>query len=106
MDPLYCFKFDIENNKIEKVTIKDYTINNYSFRKSYKFKNTVNKAGKFYLVGDSKLDRYVSGKVFTFNNDVAYVKDIILSTLNAQLEKAKKECEKYTNIIEVLKSVK
>lgn len=109
MDPLYCFKFDIDNNKIQKITIKDYSVSEKSFsisRCSYKFINTVTSSGKYYWLESTKLDRYVSNKVFTFNNSVDYAKQIAIDTIKAKQKAAQAEYDRCSALLSAFDKLK
>lgn len=86
--PLYCFKLEINTNdlkyNITKIEIPEYIlkINCFTERKCYCFENQfINKSCKHYVVEESKLDRFVSSKVYSFNPDIQNAKEIIFLEL-------------------------
>ena len=89
MENLYCFKFDDITGEITKIVIKDYKIkkiNNYN-RIGYKFySKEINKSANYYFVENSKLDRFVSNKIYTFKDDIDMVRRTIRKTLEEKTE--------------------
>lgn len=82
--PLYCFKYDEETGEIIRIEIPEYrtSVNRFTDRKTYYFdKPKINKSDNYYQVPEAKLDRYVSGKVYTFEDSEQYAKSIILETI-------------------------
>ena len=47
---------------------------------------------------ESKLDRYLSGHVYSFNPDIEHAKKIILDSVNAKASKAFKEYERWSEV--------
>lgn len=102
MEPLYCFKYEEDTGKITKIVIPEYgtNIHRYTGRKTYHFnKPQINKSDRYFQVPETKLDRYVSGKVFTFNPSLQNAKIIILETLLAKRDKLYLELKQtYTTV--------
>lgn len=102
MEPLYCFKYEEYTGKIIKIVIPEYgiSVNRFTDRKTYHFnKPKINKSDSLYQVPEAKLDRYVSGKVYTFNPSLQNAKIIILETLLAKRDKLYLELKQtYTTV--------
>lgn len=101
--PLYCFKYNEETGEITKIEILVYTLETHYWtgKKTYCFdKPKINKSYTHEVIAEGKLDRYVSGKVFTFNPNLQYVKRIILETLTAKYYKLEDERLKLRDAVE------
>ncbi len=91
---LYCFKYNEETGEITRIEIPEYTLETHYWtgKKTYCFdKPKINKSYSHETIAEGKLDRYVTGKVFTFNPNIQYAKRIILETLTAKYYKAEAE---------------
>ena len=96
--PLYCFKYNEETGEIVKIEIPEYTLETHYWtgKKTYCFdKPKINKSYNHESIAESKIDRYVSGKVYTFNDDIQMVKSIIFAELESRQLKAYAEYRKY-----------
>lgn len=96
MEPLYCFKYEEDTGKITKIVIPEYgtSVNVFTERKTYYFnKPKINKSDSLYQVLEAKLDRYVSGKVYTFNGDTQNAKRIILEDITGR------QLQAFTNLL-------
>jgi hypothetical protein len=83
-EPLYCYKFDEKTCKMEKIVVTDYEIvkTNFSSKVRYKICGyQIHKTQKIFWLEDVKLDRYVSGKVFTFVEDDNRAFQIVLDAV-------------------------
>lgn len=96
MEPLYCFKYEEDTGRITKIVISEYTIdvNRYTDRRTYCFDEPkINKSDRHFTVPEAKLDRYVSGKVYTFNGDTQNAKRIILEDITGR------QLQAYTDLL-------
>lgn len=96
MEPLYCFKYEEDTGKITKIVIPEYTIdmNRFTDKKTYCFDEPkINKSDRHFTVPEAKLDRYVSGKVYTFNGDTQNAKRIILEDITSR------QLQAYTDLL-------
>lgn len=99
---LYCFKYDTETSELTKIEIPEYQVevNKYTERKNYIFRSQeLNKSNSRFNIPERKLDRYISGKVYTFNPDVENIKKLIYSTLEEKRDKAEFEYHKYKDML-------
>lgn len=103
--PIYCFKVNPYNGEITKYTITDYRkrkINDCG-RMVYTFRNPkVCDGYAHYAIENSKLDRFVNYKIFTFEDDQTRAERIIANTLHGKYLKAKIEVQKLEKPMDVL----
>ena len=103
--PIYCFKVNPYNGEITKYTIIDYRkrkINDCG-RVVYTFRNPKACDGyAHYAIENSKLDRFVNYKLFTFEDDRARTERIIANTLCEKYLKAKIEAQKLEKLMDML----
>lgn len=97
MQTLYCYKVNKQTGEITKIVIDEYTINPHHHRgNTYIIDNKVyqiNKCDKRIFVPQKKLDKYVSGKVFTFSSDDKIAHKIIFNTLNNKITDYQKQID-------------
>ncbi len=99
-DPLYCFKLN-SNGTLTKIKIREWimrTWSGYSLRCSISFDNKkypINNYDKWYSFDNTKLERFVSDKVFTFNGNENQIKNLILANLESKMIDAKKLYNSY-----------
>lgn len=105
-EPIYCYKLNEETYRLEKLVITDYEIvkNKFTDSKRYKIGNyQIYKSKKVYWLEESKLDRFVSGKVFTFNDDDYMAYQVVL---DSALERATEHRKRMANAMELYNKVK
>ena len=90
MNTLYCFKLndDFTITRIDITAYKEIK-NPYSRRVIYSWdKPKINKSESHFSVTSDKLDRFTCNKVFTFNDNLDRVVEIINNQLNNNAKKA------------------
>lgn len=98
MEPLYCYKYNIATQELTEICIEHYktVTNTFTGRSTYSWTEPkVNKSYTHESVPDTKLDRFVNGKVFTFKHDEDYVLDLILNDIGERLYAAEEEHRKW-----------
>lgn len=102
--PFYCFKLDPDTYEIEKFTINEYWVytNIFTKHKTYSFDAPphITKYDKHYSIRDNKFNRFVSGKVFTFNGDIESAIDIIHLDMVLKYDKALIEVQKCETMLD------
>lgn len=91
MRPLYVFKLDNITGEIKRFEIAHYHEKhlNRSGKVEYCFKlEGINKASSDLCVRNEKLNRFVNGKVVTFEDDIDKARRIIVQTLRNKSEQA------------------
>lgn len=92
MKPLYCYKYNSETQTITEICIEHYTVrvNEHTGCHTYGWNSPkVNKSYTHESVTDYKLDRYVNGKVYTFEHDLHYAASIIHESMVTRLNEAR-----------------
>lgn len=84
---LYCYRFlestDTNNSSLERIVIDEWHLSKGLCRSVYKFKaNYLYRKGGNYTLLEDKLDRFVNGKIFTFNPDPNFA----IETISKQLK--------------------
>ena len=107
---LHCFKLVEANGRYQ---LEHFEITDWSLRKlysgfEYSFKgNLIESSYRNETVKDSKLDRFVNNKVFTFNPEEDHAKMIIEYELNSKKQKAEeklKRCSEMLNLWNIFTS--
>ena len=99
---LYCFKFNPNTFEITKWEITKYQKRkvNDCGRVVYTFRNSkISDRTGAYSVENTKLNRFVSNKVFTFNPDEKRVRRIIESTLVDKYYTTLKQANSYKRLL-------
>ena len=101
---LYCYKVDELTGLITQYEIKDYEFNKSAYgnknHDTWSFRGIISKDCNYrYCIERFKLDRYVSQKVFTFNQSAQYAYDIIKSAIKEKISKAQYEQQKYNELL-------
>lgn len=104
--PLYCFKVVDDKFTLEKLEITDYVkskFSSYSPRWSYSWgAPNIIKGQTGYSISSDKLDRYVNEKVFTFDDDINRVYEIIYRQISKDLDIYEKRYTKARNNLKSL----
>lgn len=91
MRPLYVFKLDNITGEIKRFEIAHYHekhLNRFG-KVEYEFKlEGINKASSDLCVRNEKLNRFVNGKVVSFEDDIDKARRIIVQTLRNKSEQA------------------
>ena len=95
MKPIYKFVLDEETGKINVQELTEYTECNWSNKERYwRYRGP----GCWMYIYESKLDRYLSGHVYSFNPDTEHAKKIILDSVSAKASKAFKEYKRWSEV--------
>lgn len=98
MSPLYKFSLNEETGKIVVQEIADYTERSSSYSSHGKRYWIYKGIGCWMYVYESKLDRYLSGHVYSFNPDITHARKIILESVSAKASKAFKEYKRWSKV--------
>lgn len=104
MEPLYCFKFNDITGEITRIEIPEYRriVNTYSGIVSYRWDNPrINKSDTHFSVDSTKIDRFVSYKVFTFNDDYDYACKVIQETLLKDADMLEKQLSRKYELLNI-----
>jgi len=99
MEPLYCYKYDMATQELTEICITHYNTktNTFTGRSTYTWDDPkVNKSYTHESVPDTKLDRFVNGKVFTFTQGEDHALDIILDDISRRHHIASEEYRKWS----------
>lgn len=91
MRPLYCYKYDEETCSVTEICITNYVTktNSMTGRSVYSWDcPKINPSYSHESVPDTKLDRFVNGKVYTFEHGIDYVKSIIHEDITRRYNEA------------------
>lgn len=104
MNPLYCFKFDDITGEVEQVEITEYAVGyTYSGKKVFYFEsNDIVKNQKRYTVEEKKFDRFVNGKIYTFNGDRKAAIDLMLKTMKDKTKYHGREMRRWNKLYVLL----
>ena len=95
MKPIYKFVLDEETGNITVYEITDYTESKWSNKERWwRYRGP----GCWMYIYESKLDRYLSGHVYSFNPDITHARKIILESVSAKASKAFKEYKRWSEV--------
>lgn len=101
MNPLYRFDFDEETGNVNRVQIDSYSQKRWSTGEEfYRYEEIRGNVKHCYLKSD--IDRYKSGRLYSFDPDMEHAKEIIKHTLNVKRAKAHDDYLRYTEIVNKL----
>lgn len=95
MTPIYKFSLDEETGKINVQELTEYTERRWSNKERYWRCRGI---GCWMYIYESKLDRYLSGHVYSFNSDITHARKIILDSVSAKVSKAFKEYKRWSEV--------
>lgn len=95
MKPLYRFTLNKETGKINVQVITEYDSGKWLSNTGYlKYKEN----GIWKYCYTDKMDKFLSGHVYSFNPDPTHAKDIIVEAIGQKLAKAQKEVERWAKV--------
>ena len=99
MQPLYKFTLDEKTGNIDVLEITEYTEGRWTNREKYwRYR------GKscWMYVYEKKLDKYLSGHVYSFNSSIVDARLIIADAIYARAEKAKREAKRWSKVYDLI----
>lgn len=97
MKPIYRFTLDEATGVITRTEIAQYEERHWNNKETYyKYKD---RNGVKYIQS-YQIDKFKSGRVYTFNPDENHAKQIIKAELLARKDKAQKELERWQAVLE------
>lgn len=100
MKPLYKFVLDEEIGKILAQEITEYDSGKWLSNIGYlRYKEN----GIWKYCYTNKMDKFLSGHVYSFNPDILYAKSIIMNNVKIRRAKAKREYERWNDVFEKLR---
>lgn len=99
MSPIYKFILDEETGKITVQELTEYTESKWANKERYwRYRGP----GCWMYIYESKLDRYLSGHVYSFNPDITHARKIILESVSAKASKAFKEYKRWSKVYDLM----
>ena len=104
MKPLYCFKFDDITGEVTQIQIPKYAVGYaYVRKKVYHFEcSEIVKNQKQFTVEEKKFDRFVNGKIYTFNGDRKAAIDLMLKTMKDKKKYHDREMRRWNKLYVLL----
>jgi len=100
MKPLYKFILDEDTGKIFAREITEYDSGKWLADTGY-LRYKENGFRKYVYL--DKMDKYLSGHVYSFNPDILHAKSIIMNNVKIRRAKAKREYERWNGVFEKLR---
>lgn len=100
MKPIYRYHLSEATGTIHKVEITDYREYHPSPLMPQKTEYRFKLLGQIFCVRDTQFDCLKHWRVYTFNPDYKYAKDLIWNELQAKKDKAYEDYLKYSQIME------
>ena len=101
MDSIFCFKFNDITGKVTRIEISEYRIqvNASTGKKTYLFANTITQEGSNYRVSEDKFDRFVSNKVFSFDDSYSHAYKIMKDDLEEAIGRLEREYKRKQSLL-------
>ncbi len=102
MDPIYKFTLDKETGRVDVLEIKDYEMKNTTLDNPMLHYCRYRHNGLMYYAYLRDFDRFKNNHVYSFNPNKNSALIIMIDAIQARMDNAKNEHDKWQNIIKML----